>query len=105
MKQGAIRKFLCCVRPQDVDPNPNSAQKRWVCSSRLKLPAIQELIEGGQLEANCCKYGGAVFTYAENHSDLIKPIVDAFPDPRQLALDRWEESGEKLPPNAKPAAR
>ena len=43
--------------------------------------------------------------YADTHSAIIKPILDAFPDPRQVVLDRWEESGEKLPPHTGPVAR
>ena len=39
-----------------------------------------------------------------SHDQSIKPIVDAAPDVRKQALDRWKESGEELP-NAKPAAR
>ena len=42
--------------------------------------------------------------YADTNSAMIKPIVDAAPDLRKLALDAWKESGEKFP-NARPAAR
>ena len=35
---------------------------------------------------------------------MIKPIIDAAPDVRQLALDAWKESGEKFP-TARPAKR
>ena len=98
--------MLHCITAAKVEERGMGNQSKWaqIC---LKLPAIQELIEGGELEANCCngKPAGAVVAYDNNHSALIQLIVDAFPDPRQLVLDRWEESGEKLPTGTKPAAR
>ena len=96
--------MMHCITAAKVEARGMGNQSMWaqIC---LKLPAIQELIEGGELEANCCKCNGAVPHYADTNAALIKSIVDAAPDLRQEALDAWKESGEKLPPNAKPAVR
>ena len=91
--------MLHCITAAKVEARGMGNQSMWaqIC---IKLPAIQELIEGGELEANCCSANpdGAVVKYADNHRALIKPVVDAFPDPRQLA-PRNQGRSFQLAPN------